>query len=193
VTDAGIEHRILQLERQLRVLRFALTALLLTFGTSVLIGANCGGSSKSVVADDIRVKRLFAEKVFVIDSQTDASGAQHVGALMAMEGGNTNLVFYDPEGQPNVRLGFSPEIQGLTLVNRQQNSDVFMGRLNGAPVIAVFAPNGEAAARMTTTTGGGVMQLFDFAGNIRVAAGVIDEDAIIGVADTEGNQLAHLP
>jgi hypothetical protein len=193
VTEYGIERRIAGLERKVRMLSIALTSLLASGACLFLVGARCAGSEEVINAGDVTVKRLFAEKIFVMDAPTDPSAPRHIGAIMAMEGESSSLMFFDPDGQPMVRVGYTPEIQGLSILDPKQNADAFVGRIEGSPVVAINGSGGQAAARLRKTPDGGAVDALDNAGNVRFSAGVIDGEAVIGVSDAEGKRVKVLP
>lgn len=193
MNENRIELRMARLERQVRILRAALATLVTALATLGLLGASCGGARDVINAKDITVGRLFAEKIFVMDSPTDPSAPRHIGAVLSTESDGTHLVFFDEDGEAAVRTGYSPDIQGMSIMNRQQNSELFVGKLHGQPGLSLFGPEGELRARMRTRPGGGSVEALDREGVVRMAAGVVDEVPIVGVAGPDGKLIGSLP
>lgn len=193
MSDGRIEQRLLAMERQLRTLRALVAALVTTGAVFVLVGASCQGTDEVLNANDVTVKRLFAERIFIMDSPSDPATPRRIGAAMTMEGESANLVFFDVDGEPSVRLAHTPEIQGLSILNRQNNAEAFIGRIEGGPAVTLYAPGGAALARLRTTASGGAVEALDTNGVLRAFSGMVDDKAIVGVADADGKQIAGLP
>ncbi len=110
-----------------------------------------------------------------------------------MDGESTHLIFFDPDGEPSIRLGYSEDVQGLSVVNRRKDSDAFIGRIQGQPNVTLYASSGEPMSRMRTTGSGGVFEALDMNGVVRVAAGVVNDEAMVGVGDPDGKQIGGFP
>jgi hypothetical protein len=177
-TEISIEARLNQLEKQLKRQRISTLALFigaviavsatrvvsqnsasaLTARTLKIVGAD--GKTKILLSGDAQMNR-DGGAIAVFDNR----GQARLGLMAAERGGNISI--FREDGEPMTMLGFDGAGGTLKLVSNGAKTQVNLAATKEVSGLVVSGPNGKENMVAGADKNGGVVQLFDFSGQLK--------------------------